>query len=182
MRIVGGTARGRKLVAPEGEHTRPTADRVRESLFNILMGNVRGARVLDLFAGSGALALEAISRGAQEAVLVEVDRKAQAAIARNVEIVNGGAQVRVIRADWRVALGGMDGAFDLVFLDPPYAMVDVYGEACLGLSQRGLLADGAIVVMEHRSSDVVAVPDGFEMYDERRYGEAMLAFVREVSP
>ena len=180
MRIVGGAARGRKLVAPEGEGTRPTADRVRESLFSILMRTVPGARVLDLFAGSGALALEAISRGAASAVLVDSDRRAVAAITCNIETASASDVVKLIKSDWRAALSGLNGPFDLVFLDPPYAMLSAYAEAAVALRDRGLLAEGAIIVMEHRSKDAISAPDGFEIYDERRYGEATLAFVREV--
>ena len=167
------------MVAPKGEGTRPTADRVRESLFNILMRNVRGARVLDLFAGSGALALEALSRGAQNAVLVEIDRAARAAIAENMRIVGASDRALLIGADWQAALVQLHEPFDLVFMDPPYAMVDVYGRAAAELSQRGLLAPGAVLVMEHRASEDLALPEGFSLYDQRRYGEAKLAFVRE---
>ena len=180
MRIVGGEARGRKLFAPEGETTRPTADRVRESLFSILMGSVRGARVIDLFAGSGALSLEAISRGAASAVLIDMDRKAQQAIARNIDIVGAKNRVKLIKSDWRGALSSLHEPFDIVFLDPPYAMLQSYSEAAGALRDRELLAEGAILVMEHRSKDALSLPDGFEIYDERRYGETMIAFVREV--
>ncbi len=182
MRIVGGEYRGRKLYAPDGEATRPTTDRVRESLFNILMPRTRDATVLDLFAGSGAVALEALSRGAAHAVLVDADRRAQAAIERNIALCRAEQKARLIKADWKVALDRLTAHFDLVFLDPPYAQLSVYGEAALALKARGLLAQGALLVMEHRSKDALALPGGFEAFDERRYGEATIAFVREVIP
>lgn len=182
MRIVGGEWRGRRLFAPEGEGTRPTADRVRESLFNILMARVRGASVLDLFAGSGALALEALSRGAERAALVDSDRRAQAAIERNIGACRAEQRARLIKADWRAAMDKLQGPFDLVFLDPPYAMLSVYAEAAQALRARGLLAPDAVLVMEHRTKDALQLPDGFEAFDARRYGEATIAFVKEVAP
>ncbi len=181
MRIVGGEWRGRRLFAPEGEGTRPTADRVRESLFNILMAKVRDATVLDLFAGSGAMGLEALSRGAVRAVLVDSDRRAQQAIARNVGLCKADGRAQLIKADWKAALDRMTGPFDLVFLDPPYAMLSVYSEAAAQLKARGLLNQDAILVMEHRKSDTLQLPAGFAPVDERRYGEAAIALVKEVA-
>lgn len=179
---MGGESRGRRLYAPEGDVTRPTADRVRESMFNILMARVRGAVVLDLFAGSGAVALEALSRGALRAELVDSDRRAQMAIGRNIAACRAESAARLIKSDWRAALNELRGPFDLVFLDPPYAMRAAYAEAAEALRARGLLARDAILVMEHRRTDALAVPDGFVVRDERRYGEAVLAFVKEAAP
>lgn len=179
MRIVGGEARGRRLFAPEGTDTRPTADRVRESLFNILSQRVRGARVLDLFAGSGALSLEAISRGAQGAVLVELDRVAAGVIRRNIELMRAEGVARLLQMDYVRAIGQLSGAFDIVFMDPPYRMLEAYGEAARRLRDGGLLSPGAVLLMEHRSKSDLSLPDGFEIYDERRYGECAVALVRE---
>ena len=123
MRIIGGDARGRTLVAPAGEKTRPTQDYVRESLFNIIRWDVEDARVLDLFAGTGALSLEAVSRGARSAVLVDTDRAACAAIRKNMETSRLGEKCRLIARDYRAAMDALaaEGAqFDLVFMDPPY--------------------------------------------------------------
>ena len=125
MRIIGGDARGRTLVAPAGEKTRPTQDYVRESLFNIIRWDVEDARVLDLFAGTGALSLEAVSRGARSAVLVDTDRAACAAIRKNMETSRLGEKCRLIARDFRAAMDALaaEGAqFDLVFMDPPYKM------------------------------------------------------------
>lgn len=180
MRIVGGEARGRKLFAPEGQDTRPTADRVRESLFNILRSKVPGARVLDLFSGSGALALEAISRGAQSAVLVDSSRAAAQVIRRNIGVVRAGPQIRLIQADWRRAIDSLRDGFDIVFLDPPYRMETVYAEAAEALRAHGLLNPSALLVMEHRANTELQLPEAFEIYDERRYGECAIALVREV--
>lgn len=178
MRIISGESRGRRLFAPEGLETRPTADKVRESLFNILRAEVPGARVLDLFAGSGALALEAISRGAEAAVLVDSSRKAVQAIRRNVELCRAQERVQVIGCDWRSALDQLTEPFDLVFLDPPYRMLEVYGQAAGRLLEKGLLAEGALLVMEHASEMPLPVQEPFEVCDERVYGAATVAFVR----
>ena len=178
MRIVGGEARGRKLFAPEGLDTRPTADRVRESLFNILSPRVRGSRVLDLFAGSGALALEALSRGAFSAVLVDVSAKACQLIKRNIEIVRCEHATKLINADWKRALGQIGDGFDIVFFDPPYRMETVYAEAAQALLDAGLLNEGAVLVMEHWTKNALLLPAVFEVYDERHYGECAISLVR----
>lgn len=179
MRIVGGTAKGRKLFAPEGLDTRPTADRVRESVFNILSTRVPDARVLDLFSGSGAMALEALSRGAAFAALVDASRAAFGVIRRNVDLVGWNDRCLLVNRDWRAALERLSGdAFSLVFLDPPYRMTEVYGEAATALWGRGLLTEDAILVMERRTGVPIPIPEGFEIFDERKYGEATVAFVR----
>ena len=178
MRIIGGEARGRRLFAPEGLETRPTADKVRESLFNILRLEIPGARVLDLFAGSGALALEAISRGAEFAALSDCSRKAMDAIRRNVEACRAQEKTRLLLCDWRRAIEQLTGPFDLVFLDPPYRMTGVYGPAAALLYERGLLSGDAVLVMEHASDTPLSLPEDFEVCDERVDGAAAVAFVR----
>ena len=128
MRIIAGTARGRKIEAPEGKNTRPTLDRVRENLFNILQMKIRGSRVLDLFAGSGALSIEALSRGAESATLVDSDRNANRIQKKNLESLGFAGQAEVMLRDWKQAAAELirDGRqYDLVFLDPPYRMTDL---------------------------------------------------------
>ena len=138
MRIIAGAARGRKLFAPTGEDTRPTADRIRESLFNIIGSRIRDANVLDLFGGTGAMALEALSRGAAHAVIVDSAKPAIQAIERNTQSVLKEAaaeKARVLQADYRSAIGSLNGErFDYVFLDPPYRMADAYADAALDLA------------------------------------------------
>ena len=183
MRIIAGTDRGRKLFAPEGVETRPTADRVRESLYNILGAKVTDAMVLDLFAGSGALALEALSRGAAFAALADNDPKAVRVIERNIQLMRAEDKTRLIRADWQDALRRLQGQrFSLVFLDPPYRMLDVYGLAAEQMRKMDLLAEGAVLVMEHAAKSPLTLPDGFEITDERRYGDTAVALVREKTP
>lgn len=150
MRIVAGIARGRRLEAPAGTGTRPTSDRIRESIFNILGQRFEGGAVLDLYAGSGAMGLEAISRGADRAVLVEKDRAAAAICEKNAAALGFGERVRVIRSDVASALRALAGRgerFELVFLDPPYA--EGPGPALESLARLELLAPGGRVVAEH---------------------------------
>lgn len=180
MRIIAGDARGRKLAAPDGIDTRPTSDRTREALMNILTPRLWDARVLDLFAGSGALALEALSRGAAFAVLNEPDAAAHACVLRNVRDMGAQARCRVLKSDYRDALRLLSGeAFSLVFLDPPYRLLDAYPDALALLRARGLLAPDARIVLEHARDLRPRLPDGFEVTDERRYGKASLLFVKE---
>ena len=170
MRIIAGEARSRTIEAPEGRDTRPTLDRVRENLFNILQKHVRGSRVLDLFAGSGALSLEAVSRGAQSAVMVDCDRAAQACEQRNVERLGYRDRITLLRCDWQQAvsrLKGQGAAFDLVFLDPPYAMTDLSGVTA---QLRPLLEPGALVVVEHPAGHPSLVAEGYLLTDSRKYG------------
>lgn len=183
MRIISGDARGRKLFAPSGEDTRPTADRIRESLFNILSNRVWDAEVLDLFGGTGAMALEALSRGAAHAVIVDSDREAIRAIQRNAEGVLKDAlneRAKIIRADYRAAIDAMpEVRFDLVFLDPPYRMTDAYADALTRLRGRGLLNGDCICLLERAADARILLPDGFECTDVRTYGGTSVEFVRE---
>ena len=181
MRIIAGEAKGRKLYAPGGEDTRPTADRIRESVFGILGPRVLEARVLDLFGGTGALALEALSRGAARATIVDSSVKAVACIRRNAEAVLGAdmARAEIFRADYRQAIERLAQPFDLVFLDPPYRMETAYGDALTRLRQRGLLAEGALAILERAEARAIALPEGFSVRDARRYGETCVEFIAE---
>ena len=180
MRIIAGEARGRKLFAPAGEDTRPTADRIRESLFNIIRWDVEDARVLDLFAGTGALSLEALSRGARSAVLVDMDRAAGAAIRKNMETSRLSEKCRLIPRDYHAAMDALaaEGArFDLVFIDPPYKMENT-GEMCAALYDKGLLAEAFLLVVEHRKGRAPMLDARFEAFDLRHYGDTEITFVR----
>ena len=172
MRIVGGEARGRTLRAVPGSGTRPTADRVRQSLFDLLGQRMEGLAVLDLYAGTGALALEAISRGASGAVLVEHDARACAVIERNASGLGFAGRCRLVRAGLPGALARLRGEkFDLVFSDPPYAQQAAQATVD-GLTTNDLLAPGARVVLEmDRREGAPACPPGLRLVDERRYGD-----------
>ena len=182
MRIISGEARGRTLFAPAGDQTRPTSDKLRGSLFNILNGCVESAEVLDLFGGTGALALEALSRGAARAVIVDSSRAAIEAIRRNAgNVLKDELDQRalILKMDYRSAISGMSGrSFDLVFLDPPYRMTDSYGDAIGRLDRAGAIAEDAVIVCERRHDAAIHLPEGFEVYDSRSYGETAIDFVR----
>jgi 16S rRNA (guanine(966)-N(2))-methyltransferase RsmD len=172
VRIVGGEARGRTLRAVPGSATRPTADRVRQSLFDLLGQRMDGLAVLDLYAGTGALALEALSRGAARAVLVEKDPRACAVIERNIGELGFADRCKLLRAELPAALGRLRGGkFDLVFSDPPYALRAAQA-ALDGLTSNDLLAPGARVVLEmDRREDAPQWPAGLRLAGERRYGD-----------
>lgn len=180
MRIIAGEARGRTIEAPKGRDTRPTLDRVRENLFNILQRRVWDAKVLDLFSGSGALSLEALSRGASQAVMVDCDRAAHACQCQNAAKLGFDSRVRILLMDWQQAVHQLTAAgeqFNLVFLDPPYAMHEL---SAVMESLKPLLAPEACVVVEHEARVMPATSDGYEMFDSRKYGYAGVSFFRRV--
>ena len=185
MRIISGEARGRTLFAPAGDQTRPTSDKIRGSLFNILSGRVQDAEVLDLFGGTGALALEALSRGAARAVIADTSRAAIEVIRRNAGNVLKDAlaeRALILKTDYRSAISALGGRrFDLVFLDPPYRMLDAYPDAMERLRDAGALSEGAVIVAARRQDAQIRIPEGFEVYDTRHYGETSIDFVRQSS-
>ena len=183
MRIVGGTLRGRPIAGPQHEGIRPTADRVRESLFNILAHGVdgfelEGARVIDLFAGTGALGLEAISRGAAFCLFVDNEAEARALIRTNVEKFGLTGLTRIFRRD-ATDLGpaGTMAPFSLAFLDPPYGR-GLGERALLSLAEGGWLTHGAIVVLEERAGIEIALPQLFAAADHRTYGDTQILIAR----
>lgn len=181
MRIISGTAGGRTLFAPQGLETRPTSDKIRGSMFNIIGSRVIDARVLDLFGGTGALALEALSRGSAFAVIADNARQAMQAIERNAHNVlkdDFDRRVKLLRADYRAAIERCGGNFDLVFLDPPYRLTDAYGDALSRLMQNNALTPDCLIVLERRASADLHLPEGFETFDTRHYGETAVDFVR----
>jgi 16S rRNA (guanine966-N2)-methyltransferase len=179
LRIIAGRHRGRPILAPAGSATRPTADRAREALFGILEHGeppLRGCRFLDLFAGSGAAALEAVSRGAAQALCVDLAPAAVAAIRANAERLGEGARILVLRAD-AGRLGRAPAAFDVVFLDPPYGS-GLAAPALAGLVAGAWLAPGARVVVELAARERHEPPASLAIEDQRRYGAARLWFMR----
>lgn len=182
-RIVAGEARGRRLRVPAGAGTRPTSDRVREALFSALesaLGSWSGVRVLDLYAGSGALGLEALSRGAVAAELVEVARSAVIALRHNVEqLALPGARVVFAKVERHVE-SSPDEPFDVVLLDPPYPLPNAaVTDVLSSLVRRGWLAEEAVVVVERATrAGALSWPPGLEGVRERRYGETTLWYGR----
>ena len=182
MRIVGGDLRGRRLATPRTDAIRPTSDRLREALFNVLAhaydDAASGARVLDLFAGTGALSFEALSRGAGYALLVDEGAEARALIRENIEALGREGVTRLFRRDaTRLGPAGTSGTFSLVFCDPPYGR-DLAPAALASAAEGGWLAPQALVVVEEASSARVALPPGFAELERRVYGETALVFAR----
>ena len=185
MRIVAGQFRGRAIVAPEGQGTRPTSDRARQAVFNVIEHaswgrTLDGARVIDLFAGSGALGFEALSRGAAFALFVETDDGARGAIRDNMEAFGLFGACRVHRrsaVDLGVRPGPAGEAFDVAFLDPPYGQG--LGEQALArLIEGNWLAPDALVILERGSDEPEIKTPGYERLDARDYGAAQVLFLR----
>lgn len=190
MRIVAGIARGRRLVAPAGARTRPTPDRVREALFSSLGDAVEDAHVLDLFAGTGALGLEALSRGAWRAVFVDRASAALAALRSNIDVVRVAESSTVVRSDVRRVWSQLqrlveaEGArpFDLVFADPPYA-AGALPSTLHHLWESGILDPRGIVVTEHAAGDPPSLePERWRVRQRRQYGEVGLTVAEPVRP
>jgi 16S rRNA (guanine966-N2)-methyltransferase len=183
-RVIAGEAGGRRLAVPDGRNTRPTSDRAREGLFATIVsmaGSLSGARVLDLYAGSGAVGLEALSRGAEHVLLVESGARAARVIRANIEAIGlPGAEVVTDRTERVLAHRPDHGRYDVVFADPPYALADDEVSAVLqALSGHGWLAPGALVIIERATrSGPFSWPAGFEPDRARRYGEATFWYAR----
>ena len=179
MRIIAGDFGGRRLLAPDGRAIRPTSERAREALFDILEHGeppVRGARFLDLFCGTGAVGLEARSRGAAEALLVESDRAALRLAEANLARLGTPAGVRLLARD-ATLLGAAPHPFDLIFLDPPYGS-GLAGATLHALVEGGWLAPHARVIIELGATEDLDLPAGYTFERERRYGSAKFLFLR----
>ena len=184
MRVVGGRLKGRNLVSPASRDIRPTADRLRESLFNILVhaydDPIQGARVLDLFAGTGALGIEAISRGAAFALFVDNGTEARALLRNNVEALGLGGMTKVFRRDAsNLGMAHPVEPFSLVFLDPPYRM-KLAEKALASLRDGGWLTPAALLVVEEAKAADFAAPDGFLELERRVYDDTEFVFLRGV--
>ncbi|EHJ51895.1 16S rRNA (guanine(966)-N(2))-methyltransferase RsmD [Streptococcus macacae] len=170
MRIVSGSYGGRPLKTLEGKITRPTSDKVRGAVFNMIGPYFDGGRVLDLFAGSGGLSIEAVSRGMTSAVLVEKNRKAQAVIAANIKMTKEASKFQLLKMEAARALKSLTGAFDLVFLDPPYAEEEII-KTIEELCERRLLSEEAMIVCE--TDKAVVLPEeaaGLGIWKQKIYG------------
>ncbi|MFG2644691.1 16S rRNA (guanine(966)-N(2))-methyltransferase RsmD [Streptomyces sp. NPDC048370] len=186
-RVIAGTAGGRRLAVPPGTGTRPTSDRAREGLFSTweaLLGTLAGARVADLYAGSGAVGLEALSRGASHALLVEADPRAAKTVRENIRsLALPGAELRTGKAEQIVTGPAPAEPYDLLFLDPPYAVSDDdLREILLTLRSGGWIADDAVVTVERSTrGGEFGWPAGFEPLRARRYGEGTFWYGRAAS-
>ena len=187
MRIIAGEYRGRALASVgKGDvaaHLRPTSDRVRESLFNVLASGgyddpISGVRVLDLFAGTGALGLEALSRGAAHVTFIDDGAKALSLLRQNVGICRAQDDTRILRSDTRRLGVNKDAAFDLIFLDPPYGKR--LGEQAISAAIKGgWIAEDALIVWEESAE--IAVPEQLELLDQRKYGDTRISILQAIS-
>ncbi len=182
MRVVGGRLKGRNLASPSSREIRPTADRLRESVFNILVhaygDPIPEARVLDLFAGTGALGIEAVSRGAAFALFIDNSAEARALLRNNVEALGLGGATKIFRRD-ATHLGPVHPLepFSLVFLDPPYGK-GLAEKALASLREGGWLVPGALIVVEEAKASSFAAPDGFEQLERRVYDDTEIVFLK----
>lgn|SRR5262245_6611230 len=179
MRVIGGTHRGRKLRAARGLAVRPTSDRLRETLFNILAPRIDGSKFMDLCAGSGAVGIEALSRGATSVTFVERSTRACASIEENLRALGLESQANIVQQEATAALRRLSQTshqFDIVFFDPPYAS-EVYSSVMRQLGRSNSLSTGAVVVVEHRVKLAPeAAYDGLRLFREVKQGESALSF------
>ncbi len=184
MRVISGIARGKKLFSLEGLETRPTLDRVKEALFNILQFNLKDANILDLFSGSGALAIEALSRGANSAVLCDNSNKAIKIINKNLEATRVKDKAMVLNKDYLKALQKLKDEFrkfDIIFLDPPYKS-DYILKSIEKIIENNLLAKDGIIIAEtddKNNIDKIKNIDSIDIYDTRKYGIVHIIFIRK---
>lgn len=186
MRIVGGSLRGRALKAPQSQSVRPTSDRLRESVFDILAhaygDPVVGASVIDLFAGTGALGIEALSRGASRALFVDDSAEGRALLRANIEALGLGGVTRVFRRNaTKLGQAPLGERFTLAFLDPPYGR-NLATSALSSLVEGGWLADGALIVIEEAANAALRLPDGIVEEERRRYGDTQIIVARRRDP
>ena len=179
MRVISGTARGTQLKTPDGNATRPTADRVKEALFSIIQFELPGANVLDLFGGTGQLGIEAISRGAKSAVFVDQSRDACRLIRENLDRAHFGDQARVIRSDYIAYLQNCSEMFNIILLDPPYA--DIFLEKALKvITEIDILQSGGIIVTERPLEKTLNLDfPGYTRSKDYKYGKTLLCVFRK---
>lgn len=179
MRIISGNRRGHKLHEFQGQDVRPTTDRVKEAMFNLIQGYIPRARVLDMFAGSGALSFEALSRGAQRATLIDSSKKSIELIKKNIAELNFDDICSVREMSCMDFAKTSDDKFDIIFLDPPYNKGFI--EPVLGLiAEYGLLSDEGIIVLESDNTDFKSDFDGLEIAKQRRYGRSFITIYKRV--
>lgn len=182
MRVISGTARGKKLLSLEGLNTRPTLDRVKEALFNIIQFKIPNSNVLDLFSGSGALGIEALSRGANSAVFSDNNRDAIEIITKNIENTKIGKKAKIIKGDYNLVLDKLvNSKFDIIFLDPPYKE-DFALLAIKKIIEYDMITkDGVIIIETNDANKIKEISkiDNIEIFDERKYGKVILIFIRK---
>ena len=183
MRIISGIARGTKLYTLDGENTRPTLDRVKEPLFSIIQNYIRGSNVLDLFAGSGALALETLSRGAKKAVLCDKSYEAMNIIRKNIEKTHMEEKTQVICMDYKKCISTVENKFDIIFIDPPYKL-DIAIKSVEMILEKDLLSEDGLIVIEtddetRELQEIKELNYNIEVIDKRTYGRVKLIFLKK---
>ena len=176
MRIITGKYRGKRIIPPEGnDEIRPTSDMAREGIFNVLQGYTQGSRFIDLFAGSGAMGIEALSRGADEVLFCDTGRQSMQLLKKNLQGIEG--KITVTSRDFRDALRSAKGKWDCIFCDPPYKC-DYIADIAAIVKERELLAEGGLLIYEHENNVKPDVPAGFSVYKSKRYGRACVEFYK----
>ena len=180
MRVISGSARGAKLKTIEGNDTRPTTDKVKGAIFNILANDIYGKKVLDLYAGSGGLGIEALSRGAEMAVFAEKSTAAAEIIRKNLEHTKLTDKAKILKNDVFFVVKNATEKFDLIFLDPPYAE-ELAGATIKAVDEAKILADGGIIVAEtDEGQDIPATVGELQLYDKRKYGRININFYKKI--
>ena len=178
MRIISGARRGHKLLDFEGMDIRPTTDRVKESMFNLIQENISEARVLDVFSGSGALTFEALSRGAESAVCIDKDKRSVDIIRKNAQTLNYEDKCEILNTDSIEYLNRCNGEFDIIFLDPPYNKGFI--EPVLSIiAEKGIISDEGIIVLESDDTDFCSDIDGLERIKQRKYGRTYVTVYKK---
>lgn len=177
LRVISGTAKSIKLTSPEGVGTRPTSDRIKESIFSIILPYIADANVLDLFAGSGALGIEALSRGAKKAVFCEKSNLAIEITKKNIALTNLKDKSFLVKDDYMNYLLNCDEVFDIIFIDPPYSS-NFYNNALSLISKRQLLSSQGLVITERDSKIQVPSCDGLNLVTDRRYGNTTVSIFK----
>lgn len=180
MRVISGNLKGRRLFSLKGQTLRPTSDRVKEAIFDILQDQIRGRKVLDLFAGTGALGIEALSRGAKSSVFVEESTRSLSALRRNIEECRLKERAEVLGREARAAIKILEArgdSFELIFLDPPYGK-GLARRALEALGKSSIVASGTLVVAEHSLSEELDFIPSWQRVDRRRYGSTQVSFFR----
>ena len=179
MRVISGTARGTHLEAPEGDSTRPTTDRIKETLFNMIAFDMPQCELLDLFSGSGAISIECLSRGGTRAVLVERDKKALEVIKRNLEKTRLKEKTKILEMDVINALDKLRGdKFDVIFMDPPYALNNI-DEILQKISNDNFLNENGYIILERSTNTIVKLPQNLVLWKEKKYKTTTLSFIRK---
>ena len=178
MRVIAGKYKGRTLFSPKDLSVRPTTDRIKENVFNLVQGYFPGARFLDLFGGSGAISVEALSRGAERAVVVDASRESAMLIKKNFGKVGIGREGEILELSYDIALKRLSGQkFDLIYLDPPYRS-DCYQDVLEKIRLCDVLAEGGAVLFEHATDRPFLSAEGYVLTDRRRYGSVTLEILR----